>query len=318
MTRPSMPLETIVRRPIDALMSRAGPVPIAERDWPLGRIAQKMAEGRSSCLVVCDGRTPIGVISDADVTRCVADGFAGPSSPRTAAEIMWPPLSVPRDATIAEAVGLVGGGEAQRLVVVNPDGSVAGLLTESDLLRAELERSRHRLDTLALDDAMLEIGNVRAMERELFVQDRLADRHGRTYAVALFDVDNMADFNERYGRAAGDEWLRAAVEALRATKRGSDRLYRCGGASVLVLLPETDRSGALRAAHRMRKVVEDCGVTHEGRSNGRATVSGGAASNDNTDGWEQVVDRAERGVALAKGDGGNAVRAADGQVGCAA
>lgn len=65
--------------------------------------------------------------------------------------------------------------------------------------------------------------------------------------VAFIDVDDLKDANEKSGRAAGDEMLRALVQALKAGLRAQDVLFRYGGDEFVSILPDT-RANAARAA----------------------------------------------------------------------
>ncbi|MEM6997104.1 MAG: GGDEF domain-containing protein [Myxococcota bacterium] len=307
--------DATARFAIDALIST---VPVVDEACTVQAVAQAMAVDRAECVVVCNAQLVTGVISEADITRLVADGQASPGSTRRARDIMWPPLTVARDTPIADATALVGSGEARRLVVVNPDGTVAGLVTESDLLRGELRRVRQGLEAFALEDELLGIGNRRAMEADLHRQHKLVERHGGMFSLLLFDIDAMGAFNDRYGYGAGSRALKHCVQTLADVMRASDRMYRFGGASILTLLPQTDRQGALRAAHRMRKAVEGLDIPHEASRHLRVTVSAGAACCEHATRWEQVVAQAERGLALAKQDGRNAVRSVTADVTAAA
>jgi two-component system cell cycle response regulator len=101
-------------------------------------------------------------------------------------------------------------------------------------------------------------------------------RHTRPLAVLLFDVDRFKTINDGYGHAAGDHVLRTLVEVAREGVRREECLARYGGDEFVVVMPETDLTGASIVAERLRGRVE----LHEFVWSGRripVTISAGVA-----------------------------------------
>ncbi len=291
-------------------------------------LAVRMRDLRLSCLVVCEGRRPVGVISERDLVRLFADGCAAEAPPRAADVMSHPPVTIPEDAGVDHAMRIVRERRIRRLVAITGEGLLAGLVTQTDLLhahadeveqqRAELERevaartrelaeANARLQTLALVDGMLEIGNRRAMEQALDRLQASAGRYDRSYGVALFDVDHFKKYNDHYGHLEADIALRRVVDALGSTVRNADALYRYGGEEILAVLPETDLDGALRAAERGRAAVEALGLEHAAAPDGIVSVSAGVAVLGEARSWRDVVERADRALYAAKQAGRNRV-----------
>jgi diguanylate cyclase (GGDEF)-like protein len=64
-----------------------------------------------------------------------------------------------------------------------------------------------------------------------------------------------------------------------AARRPGDLAARYGGEEFLLLMPHTDRDGALRVAEAVRKLVLDLAIAHEGNpAPGVVTVSIGIAT----------------------------------------
>lgn len=87
-----------------------------------------------------------------------------------------------------------------------------------------------------------------AVEREIV----RSQRANRPFSLLMLDVDGLKAANDRYGHAAGDRLLRAAAEAIRAGVRASDFAARYGGDEFVIVLPDTDQSGALRVGEKLR------------------------------------------------------------------
>ncbi|MFA6972535.1 MAG: diguanylate cyclase [Gallionella sp.] len=83
----------------------------------------------------------------------------------------------------------------------------------------------------------------------------LRNRHPLT--LIMFDIDAFSKYNDKFGHIEGDECLkRVARCAQEIISRPTDTLARYGGEEFIVLLPETDASGAIIIAEKLRINVE--------------------------------------------------------------
>jgi diguanylate cyclase (GGDEF)-like protein len=86
------------------------------------------------------------------------------------------------------------------------------------------------------------------MEQEIL----RAARSGRPFALLMFDLDGLKAANDRFGHASGDTLLRAVADTLRGDIRITDVAARWGGDEFVLLLPETDLTGAMLVADKVR------------------------------------------------------------------
>ena len=113
---------------------------------------------------------------------------------------------------------------------------------------------------------------------------RRADRYDHAVSLLMVDLDNFRHINEEHGHAVGDEVLRQAAQLIAGAVRNTDLVGRYGGDEFAVLLPETDITGALQVASKVRSEVGQRSLqvapNPKGRLGGliRLTVSIGAAS----------------------------------------
>jgi diguanylate cyclase (GGDEF)-like protein len=132
-------------------------------------------------------------------------------------------------------------------------------------------------------------------------------------ALAMIDIDQFKQYNDRYGHPAGDRCLTAVATAIRGVLRGTDVVARYGGEEFCVILPRADRDTAAAVAERIRAAVAALDERHEGAAHGRVTVSIGFAALVPRPGSipEQLVQLADLQLYRAKNAGRNQVSGAD-------
>jgi diguanylate cyclase (GGDEF)-like protein len=127
---------------------------------------------------------------------------------------------------------------------------------------------REQLSYLATHDPLTGVRNRRGLTELL-----AAHPHA---ALLVCDLDHFKLVNDRHGHDVGDRVLQRFGELLRELSRGNDVPMRLGGEEFCVVLPDTDRAGAIRAAERLRAETSRRmrGLIPEG-----ITVSIGVATN---------------------------------------
>jgi diguanylate cyclase (GGDEF)-like protein len=98
------------------------------------------------------------------------------------------------------------------------------------------------------------------MEQEIL----RAARSGRPFALLMFDLDGLKAANDRFGHASGDTLLRAVADTLRGDIRITDVAARWGGDEFVLLLPETDITGAMLVADKVRIDIGRLALPHDG------------------------------------------------------
>lgn len=108
-----------------------------------------------------------------------------------------------------------------------------------------------RLRDLSERDALTNLHNRRAIERELQREWQRWMRKRERFSVLVIDLDHFKRINDTHGHAAGDEVLLQTARRLAAMARETDTVARVGGEEFLLLLPGTQRDGARKMAERL-------------------------------------------------------------------
>jgi len=115
-----------------------------------------------------------------------------------------------------------------------------------------LFEAMEKLETQALQDSLTGLGNRRALEEILSLEEARLARFGGTIAVVMADLANFKAINDRYGHLVGDRYLKETAECIQKNLRACDHAFRYGGDEFLLLLPGTDRKGVQEVMNRVR------------------------------------------------------------------
>jgi diguanylate cyclase (GGDEF)-like protein len=178
------------------------------------------------------------------------------------------------------------------------------LAEKNALLRRESQRALRS----ARVDALTQVPNRLALQKDLETIWASAHRYAHPYTVAMCDIDEFKHYNDGFGHIAGDDALRRVAHAIRDNLRAVDTVYRYGGEEFVVLLPEQNLETAAMAMERIRGAVEALGIPRPGNF-GPLTVSIGIAEVDVRSDWsvDHWLERADRALYLSKEHGKNRV-----------
>ncbi len=158
-------------------------------------------------------------------------------------------------------------------------GQTRRLVKMADLMQFRLSRLSGELKRMSRIDVLTELYNRRCFNEVFQREWDAALRDRSVLSVIMIDVDRFKKYNDRYGHITGDVCLQEIARALRAgIRRPRDILARYGGEEFVVLLPETDRPGAVRVAEQLIESVRALNLPHAASAGiGRVSISAGVA-----------------------------------------
>lgn len=181
-----------------------------------------------------------------------------------------------------------------------------GFLLEFDRHRAirALLKTQTELSRLATRDELTGIPNRRAMQQTLRWAERRSQEKRCGYGLVLGDIDLFKQINDTHGHDCGDQVIAAVATALSQGLRDGDMVARWGGEEFLVLLPDTDRDGALAVAAKLREAAAGVRVRY-GAVELAPTLSFGVVAAEDCEPVDQSIRRADRALYRAKRGGRN-------------
>jgi diguanylate cyclase (GGDEF)-like protein len=254
---------------------------------------------------------------------CLAIRFATGHSQGDAREPLMSCEVCGRLPGVSSCEPLVVGGEVIGSVLVSqPDAT-----ERADALRiretvAQAAPVLGNLRNLALAQLRAATDPLTGLPNQRSVQDTLkrmvaqASRTITPLSAVLVDLDHFKQVNDVYGHDRGDEVLAAVGVAFRNVVRAADFVGRYGGEEFLILLPGTDKPGAVQVAQAVRAAIAAIRVAGIDRP---ITASCGVAVLPDDAGDAVTLFRAtDRALYVAKSDGRNRVHAAEASASAAA
>ncbi len=173
--------------------------------------------------------------------------------------------------------------------------------------RAKLEKTRARLETIAVTDEMTGVFNRRHLFQRFEEEFQEHRRQGAEMGCILVDLDRLRSINETHGHRTGDAVLKEFARVMRGCIRVYDILGRYGGEEFMILLPLTGLLHSMAFAERVRKTIErDFAVTEPSGESVKLTISLGVSNLRVGDSSIDVIaKRAEEALLKAKESGRN-------------
>ena len=176
--------------------------------------------------------------------------------------------------------------------------------------------NHERLKRVGLTDSLTGVNNRRFFDQRLGEEVARARRSQEPLACLFLDIDRFKGINDTYGHRVGDRVLIEAASLIREQLRSTDVLGRYGGEEFSALLVNATQDKAMEIAERIRNAIEVHRFPWDDGEPLKATISIGVSSlepgpsSDNASQAENLVDRADQALYVAKNSGRNRVVAA--------
>jgi len=178
-------------------------------------------------------------------------------------------------------------------------------------LKKQNEKLQHLLK-ISNTDSLTGIPNRYCWEKVLERDWKKSIRESQPISLIMIDIDFFKLFNDTYGHPQGDICLKKVAQVIQKTlKRATDLVARYGGEEFVVILPNTNKYGAMFIAESIRTKVNSLKITHEAsKVNKYITISLGLATATPTTNLhpDELISQADKALYFAKTEGRNCVR----------
>lgn len=167
--------------------------------------------------------------------------------------------------------------------------------------RAEL------MEKLSTTDPLTQLKNRMYFDNEFAREWKRSSRLKCPLSVIMVDLDHFKRINDNFGHMFGDECLRQVSATIaNEVMRPSDCVARYGGEEFVILLPNTDETGAAIIAERILKAVQNIKLKASGEAVTLTCSIGGATVVPNfREDRADLIRRADTALYHAKNGGRN-------------
>lgn len=202
------------------------------------------------------------------------------------------------------------------LGVISLDNKPGGFL-QADLVQVQdsanqvaIAIKNAELYELSITDGMTGLYIRRYFQDMLEQELKRSQRFQMPTSLIMFDIDFFKRFNDTYGHLAGDFVIKKVASLVGGSIRdGVDTPARYGGEEFAVIMPDTDLSGALHVAERLRESVENSEFFYE-QQLFKVTISVGCAEFPlQAENRDDLIEKADIALYASKHKGRNCATA---------
>lgn len=179
---------------------------------------------------------------------------------------------------------------------------------QAEIIALKEELQKTRLD--ARIDPLTGLFNRRVFDTEL---DQVTGaKHQAKAALIMIDIDHFKKFNDEYGHLMGDKVLQYFGKLLKAECQEPILPVRFGGEEFAILLIGKEKEDAFILAENLRKKIQAIRIKQKksGKIISSITASFGISQWVQSETAEQMIERADKALYLAKESGRNQVQTA--------
>ncbi len=218
----------------------------------LGEALSRMAVAGISCMVVVDGKSPVGILTERDAVRLVSEGI-DPDTVLIGPLMSRPVLTVQLGTTLHKAALLMKQEKIRHIVVVDEKGDIAGIVTQTDIIKGLEGKYIEALKEIIREKEDVFRQTAQELLDKTFYLDNILNS-----SIDMAIVATDSDFLIKYFNPVAEKVFNQSPAA--AIGRSALKLYDMGSAAGAYL------GRALKIVHRRGKHDFATEITRKGQT----------------------------------------------------
>ncbi|NTV29371.1 MAG: GGDEF domain-containing protein [Candidatus Omnitrophica bacterium] len=194
-------------------------------------------------------------------------------------------------------------GELAYKGIADQDEEIFAILAHQFALALKRIRLYKEVENMAITDSLTKLHTRRHLMERFNEEFARAKLRKSPLSFLMLDVDNFKRINDQYGHLSGDAVLREVGRLIAGYTREIDITGRYGGEEFCVILPDTDKQGAMLAAERIRTAVHDEKIRAYDAALHVSLSVGVATFPDDAQQLDELLDKADWALYRAKKQG---------------
>ena len=294
-----------------------------KKDTIVSELLDEMLSGLFDNVIVIEKMKPIGILTTKDIMNLIKN--KSDLDVEVNRYMSSPVDTIGKNSSIKEALEFVKSKCYKRVVVIEENGDLSGIISQKELIsltysrwailmkeyQEELSEINNMLETknkeyeiLASTDSLTGLYNRHKFSQLYISEYKTMTQRDNSMSLILLDIDFFKLVNDTYGHNVGDQVLIQIAHALLRTLRNIDIVCRWGGEEFIVLLPTASLKNATILAEKIRKHIESLEIDVVGS----VRASFGVSLVKKGESMEDGIKRADSALYLAKNSGRNCVK----------
>ncbi|MDY0235221.1 MAG: diguanylate cyclase [Gudongella sp.] len=168
---------------------------------------------------------------------------------------------------------------------------------------SDRKQMEEKIRRLSITDKLTQLNNRLRLDDALKNEVKRIERSHSISSLIILDIDYFKRINDKYGHPIGDSVLVELASILKNNIRELDVLGRWGGEEFMIILPSTDKNGAIVCSNKLREKI----ANYNFQDVGEVTASFGIAEIKKGITAEEIVAKADAALYRAKDLGRNKV-----------
>jgi diguanylate cyclase (GGDEF)-like protein len=153
-----------------------------------------------------------------------------------------------------------------------------------------------RMSELVYIDEVTGLFNARYLPLVLEARHKVYEKESAPFVVLFIDLDQFKKVNDTFGHLVGSDVLVKAGHVIRRSVRYDDAVFRYGGDEFVVILANSDLTGGVGAAERIRRNLESHMFDSHGVRVAVTATIGVACFPQHVSDINSIVDSADRAM----------------------